>query len=246
MHSVRKRILEILKECDGATVAELAARLKMAPVSVRHHLDILQGDNLICVAKVARKGNVGRPKQVYGLTPEADSHFPNNFATLSSGLVRQLKDVLPPDQVKHAFRTMATEMADEMLSELPEPTAQSAEEHLDSVVSFLNERGYLAQWEPTDESDDDAQGGFLLHKHNCPYIGVSGEHPELCMMDQVLVDELVGCPCKRTRSMVEEGHCCTYFIPLDETVLEKISQANCADKKLQRSCNETEQINAPA
>ena len=71
MHAVRKHILEILKERNGATVAELADCLEMAPVSVRHHLDILQGDNLICVERLERKGNVGRPQQVYALTADA-------------------------------------------------------------------------------------------------------------------------------------------------------------------------------
>ena len=54
MHSVRQSILEILKESGTATVADLAERLEMAPVSVRHHLDILQGDNLIRVGRVER------------------------------------------------------------------------------------------------------------------------------------------------------------------------------------------------
>ncbi len=61
VHAVRKHILEILKETGGATVAELADRLEMAPVSVRHHLDILQGDGLICIGRVERTGSVGRP-----------------------------------------------------------------------------------------------------------------------------------------------------------------------------------------
>ena len=86
MHAVRKQILQILKETEGSTVAELAARLGMAPVSVRHHLDILQGDNLICIARVQRKGCVGRPQQVYVLTPEAGHYFPNNFAALAGNL----------------------------------------------------------------------------------------------------------------------------------------------------------------
>jgi len=99
VHTVRKSILEILKEQrDGATVAELAERLAMAPVSVRHHLDILQGDNLICVQRLERKGNVGRPQQIYTLTAEANCYFPNNFAGLADKLVTQIKQILPPDQ----------------------------------------------------------------------------------------------------------------------------------------------------
>ena len=54
VHLVRKHILDILKERSGATVAELAGCLEMAPVSVRHHLDILQGDNLIRIDRLAR------------------------------------------------------------------------------------------------------------------------------------------------------------------------------------------------
>src|SRR5687768_16664802 len=106
MHAVRNHILQIQKERDGATVAELAEGLEMAPVSVRHHLDILQGDALIYVERLERKGNVGRPQQVYALTPSADEHFPDNFAALAGSLVRQLKQTLPPEQVEIAFRAI--------------------------------------------------------------------------------------------------------------------------------------------
>jgi predicted ArsR family transcriptional regulator len=207
VHSVRKHILQILKENEGATVAELADQLGMAPVSVRHHLDILQGDNLICIDRVVRKGSVGRPQQLYVLTDEAVGYFPNNFAALAGNLARQLKQVLPPDQVQCAFRAMAHEIA----SELSNPLASNEpiEERLTQVTEFLNQRGYLAHWEAISERPDD---GYLLHKCNCPYAGVSTEHRELCLMDQTLVEELVGEPCRRTQAMVENAHCCTYHI----------------------------------
>ena len=119
MHAVRKHILEILKETGGATVAELAERLDMAPVSVRHHLDILQGDNLIRVGRVERTGSVGRPQQIYQLTDDAAELFPKNFALLAAGMVRQLKQLLPPEQVDAVFHALADEMAEEVnLTEL--------------------------------------------------------------------------------------------------------------------------------
>ena len=55
MQTVRKRILELLKEWGEASVSELAEALGIAPVSVRHHLDILQGQGLITVARVRRR-----------------------------------------------------------------------------------------------------------------------------------------------------------------------------------------------
>jgi predicted ArsR family transcriptional regulator len=178
----------------------------MAPVSVRHHLDILQGDNLISVDRLERKGNVGRPQQVYALTDDANEHFPDNFAALAAGLVRQLKRVLPPEQVEAAFKALAQDFAGKVqpaLADLP------IEERLERVTRFLNERGYLARWEANESAED---GSFLLHKCNCPYAGVSDEHSELCLMDQALINELMGEPCQRIQSMAKDARCCTYRV----------------------------------
>ena len=209
MHAVRKRILEILKETGGATVAELAEQLEMAPVSVRHHLDILQGDNLICVDRLERKGNVGRPQQVYALTDDANEYFPDNFAGLAGHLVRQMKQVLPEEEVQAAFRSMAHTIAQEVDVDLDE---LAPEERLDCVTEFLNARGYLARWEHWEEA---GQEGYKLHKHNCPYAGVSDEHSELCAMDKALVDILLGQPSERTQTMAGNERCCTYLVRLD-------------------------------
>jgi predicted ArsR family transcriptional regulator len=207
VHAVRKHILAILKETGGATVADLAEKLEMAPVSVRHHLDILQGDNLIHVARVERNGSVGRPQQIYVLTAEAGELFPNNFAALAAGVVRQMKQMLPPEQVRVVFAALAHEMvADADLTDFAE---LGVEERLDRVASFLNERGYLARWEVNPDAE---QGGYLLHKHNCPYAGVSGDNEELCLMDQLLVNELVGQSCCRVNSVARNGRSCTYQI----------------------------------
>lgn len=207
MHAVRKHILEILKELGGATVAELAERLDMAPVSVRHHLDILQGDNLIKIGRIERTGSVGRPQQIYQLTDEAAELFPKNFALLAAGMVRQLKQLLPPDQVEAVFASLAAEMAAEANLDVLE--ALPLTERLDQVVAFLTARGYLARWEPCTKGGD---VHFVLYKHNCPYAGLSGEHRELCQMDQLLIDRLVGVHCDRTASVANRDRCCTYQV----------------------------------
>jgi predicted ArsR family transcriptional regulator len=224
VQAVRQSILEILKEKGDATVSELADALEMAPVSVRYHLDVLQGDNLIEVNRVRRKGSVGRPQQVYALTKESAEHFPNNFASLTTSLLRQLKENLPPDGVQASLRAVAREIA----GEFPQKSwdSLSQEERLEHIVDFLTERGYLARLEK--ETGQTAGNGrhpsrrvdsYLLRTYNCPYAGVSGEHRELCAMDQVLINELVGQSCHRVSSMAEHDHCCTFRIEvkLDES-----------------------------
>lgn len=210
MHAVRKHILEILKERQNATVSELAEALEMAPVSVRHHLDLLQADNLIAVDRYERKGNVGRPQQVYALTGEADGYFPNNFAILARNLVRQVKNVLPQEQIDTLFKSLAVDLAAEFGADGPIDPEQCTREHVRRVAEFLNARGYLASYEEAETGV--GSDVLLLHKHNCPYAGVSGEHSELCLMDQKLVDTLMGSSCERVAHMVNEGHCCTYRI----------------------------------
>lgn len=210
MHNVRRLILQILKERNGATVADLAEVLDMAPVSVRHHLDILQADALIRVERLERKGAVGRPQQIYALTEEADAFFPNNFAALAGNLVRQVKHVLPQEQVEALFRSMASELAGEF--ERAEGAEADPEEKVRQVAEFLNERGYLASYEAV----PGGQGVFLIHKHNCPYAGVSNDHHELCLMDQALVDTLFDRSCQRIAHMGSDGHCCTYRVQLNE------------------------------
>lgn len=212
MQTIRRRILEILKRRKSATVGDLARHLDMAPVSVRYHLDILQGDNLIQVSKVHREGSVGRPKQLYSLTSEADDYFPDNFAPLTAGLVAQLKKALAPDQVEAAFCALAREMAQEFFEE--EQDDACVESRLVRVSEFLNERGYLARWEKEMSIEDETEAAsYLLHTFNCPYAGVSSEHRELCHMDLELMKELVGQNCCRVDSLAEEGRCCTYRIP---------------------------------
>ncbi len=229
MHAVRKRILELLKANGAATVADLAEQLEMAPVSVRHHLDILQADSLIRVDRLDRRGSVGRPQQVYALTEEAGAYFPNNYAALAAGLVRQIKQLLPPEEVECAFEALARDLA---LS-LESVEDESVEARLDRITAFLNARGYLASWEPAGPTPAD---GYLLHKHNCPYTGISAEHGELCHMDQTLVNTLMGAPCRRTRSMTADDHCCTYVVAAEITAEEGASKP-CACSAAGRSAN---------
>lgn len=201
MQTVRNQILEILKQRGQATVGELAEDLGMAPVSVRYHLDILQGDRLIASAKLRREGTVGRPKQVYSLTEEADEHFPDNFVPLTVGIVRQMKQLLPSEKVEEAFAALAEEMAQPLVQE--SPAEEALEERMKRVVSFLNERGYLARWDPEKRR---------LHTHHCPYAGVAAEHRELCCMDLALMESLTGQPCERVRAIADDEQCCSYQI----------------------------------
>ena len=168
MQSVRRRITEILKENGSATVAELADELGMAQVSVRHHLDILVGEDLVELTGVRRRDGAGRPSQVYALTPNALALFPQRNAQLANSVLTELKAVLPE---RRGGCSCCCGSPSAQLREAPRPVnEQTVEERLDQVTDFLTQKGYSARWESCD-------GYFELHACNCPYSGVAEQHP---------------------------------------------------------------------
>lgn len=202
MQPIRRRIIEIIKENGAATVAELASQLDIAQVSVRHHLDILIGEDLVQAEGVRRHDGAGRPSQVYRLTPQAAQLFPQRHDAIAEGLLEQVKAALPAEQVRTFFLRMAHQTANEAPTALPE---QTLAERLDEVVAFLTEKGYNARWETKD-------GRYELLTCNCPYAGMADRHHELCLMDQELMTALLpGATRYRTRALHGATHC-TYII----------------------------------
>lgn len=214
MQSVRRRITEILKENGSATVAELADELQMAQVSVRHHLDILVGEDLVELTGVRRRDGAGRPSQVYALTPNAHALFPQRNAQLAASVLTELKAVLPHDEVAQLLLRVAERTA----AEAPQPRDdQSLEERLDQVTHFLTQKGYSARWEACD-------GYYELHACNCPYSGVAEQHPELCLMDHAMITRLlpdaVRSDCIRLSSHALDGASrCSYVLRPDDSPL---------------------------
>ena len=202
MQPVRRRITEILKENGSATVAQLADLLGMAQVSVRHHLDILVGEDLVELAGVQRHTGAGRPSQMYVLTANAAKLFPQRHEALANGILAELKASLPGP----AVRDILERVAQRTLREAPEPAPQQTlEERLDEVTEFLAERGYDARWEMQD-------GRYEIHACNCPFAGVSNQHLELCTMDQAMMSELLPGAVREHTSIARGATRCTYVL----------------------------------
>jgi predicted ArsR family transcriptional regulator len=174
--------LEILKEERQATVEDLAERLELTPMTIRHHLNVLQAQNLVVAAKVRRSQKVGRPRLVYTLTDAADSLFPHNYAQLARYLVSEVKETVGPDGTQAIFRRVADRVA---ALAPPALEGQSFEDRLRQVVDFLDTQGFVTRWDRTDD-------GYVLTNINCPYRHVSREHGELCIMDTELISQLLG------------------------------------------------------
>jgi predicted ArsR family transcriptional regulator len=164
----------------------MAKQLGLTPMTVRHHLSVLQSQDLVAVTKLRHKQSAGRPCQVYTLTEEGSDLFPTNYHGLADYFLDEVKELVGKDQVRHIFGRIGEKMAAEALHTRSLPLA----ERVTKVADFLTTKGYISHWE---EGED----GYVLRQFNCPYRRVAHNHAEVCQMDMALISTLLGVELKR-------------------------------------------------
>lgn len=202
MQATRQRILELLRDAQIMTVEDLADKLELTPVTVRHHLDILKDEGLVEVPNVRRRDAPGRPQYTYQLTQSALAHFPRNYQALSNLMLAEIRESMPPEQLDRMLGNVAARMAAE--AAIPGPHAPP-EQRMQSAVDYLNTRGYVAEW------SREPNGAYILRTHNCPYHEVSHANSDLCSLDLHLVSQLLGGSAVRRDQLSDGGHCCSYI-----------------------------------
>ncbi|MCL4247687.1 MAG: hypothetical protein KJ065_06030 [Anaerolineae bacterium] len=208
MQQTRQFILDILREHGEATVDEIVDKLQerrgklITPVTVRHHINLLQAEELVTSPELRRRTSPGRPQHVYALTDKARDHFPQNYERLVAGLVRQIERTLPRETVNVIFEGIADQMAEDV----PPIESATLDERIAATVQYLNEHGYSAEWEACDE-------GFILRTRNCPYHQVAEATEALCIMDMRLVSSLLGVVPRRISHAANGDRDCAYLIP---------------------------------
>ncbi len=214
MQETRRTILDILRRHGQATVDDIVAELQkrrgnITAVTVRHHLKLLQADDLITSPELRRRSSPGRPQYIYALTEKARDTFPSNYHQLAAGLLDQIQKALPPEGVNVILEGVADQMAND--ANIPEGDLA---ERLDVAVDYLTDRGYEAYWEETDE-------GYVLYTSNCPYhhIKLDEGSASLCDLDLRLVASLLGAVPRRLSHVPQGGETCSYLIP------EKVTDA---------------------
>jgi predicted ArsR family transcriptional regulator len=206
MQSTRQEILEILKEERQATVEDLAQRLELTPMTIRHHLNVLQAQNLVVASKVHRSKKVGRPRLVYTLTEAADDLFPQSYGQLARHLVSEVKETMGEDEAEAILRRVAERVA----SEGPPPVeGQQFEQRLDQVIDFMQDQGFISRWEKADD-------GYVITNINCPYRHVSQEHDQVCIMDTEILNKLLGVEPQRLSSMRTGDAACAFLLVPEE------------------------------
>ena len=168
--TARQKVLTYLNKSHTASVREVARALKMSPANVRHHLRVLVSDGRLEISSIREREGRGRPEKVYSIPQAA---LGDNLSVLSDALWME------------AGSSVRVEALAKRLAGESDFKSQAVAKRLNLVVENLNQMKYHARWEAG------SQGPRIIFGH-CPYAAIIERHPELCRMDEALLEELMG------------------------------------------------------
>lgn len=213
MQETRKNILEYLRHHGSASVHELAEHLALSVGTVRHHLNVLERDDLVENQEI--RHGVGRPKLVYTLSPAGLEAFPKKYDWLSNALLDELKSRLDPSMVSSVLRGIAQRVLDKYQLNLEGTTIQ---ERAEVLVQIMSKEGFDTQLEQTED------GHIRIIQNSCPYRSVVQEHNEVCQLDAEMIHQVLQQPIQRKCCKLQGDHSCVFeAIPLStkSSLIEK-------------------------
>lgn len=198
MKSTREKILETLLENPRSTIADLAKVVSINSISVRHHLTSLLAEGL--VQDEEERHGVGRPRMVYSLSQKGLERFPNHYFELTSRLLDQMKESLPPAVINKFF----TDIAENMIKDFDKSTENfSTEEKLNYIKELLQKQGFSVSWKK-----ENAQ--YMIYETGCPYFHISQTHPEVCSVGHTLISKVMDIPVSKVSCVLNGDSICAY------------------------------------
>ena len=190
MTTARQKVLTYFSKSRTASTREIARALKMSAATVRHHLRVLAADGRLELTALRGRDGRGRPEKIYSLPKAA---LGDNLSALSEALLAEAGPRLP-------MESLAQRLAGESNF-----ASQPLAKRLNLTVEKFNQMNYHARWEAGSE------GPRFVFGH-CPYAALLEKHPELCRMDQALLQNLMGQPARQIFRTGKDGSSVCVFV----------------------------------
>jgi DeoR family suf operon transcriptional repressor len=198
MTTARQKVLSYFDKARTASVREIARALKMSPATVRHHLRILTFDGRLEMVSARGRDQRGRPEKVYSLPQAA---LGDNLSALSDALLTEAgsKPARNEDEVSWM------EALAKHLTRGANIAGQPLAKRLSLIVEKMDQMNYHAHWEA-------GSGGPRILFGHCPYAAIIEKHPELCRMDEAMLNEWMGLPVTQISKTGKEGSSVCVFV----------------------------------
>ena len=175
------RILFLLKTRGPQSAGALAASLGITPEAARQQLLRLDEEGL--VASEAEAKGVGRPSQIYRLTPMAQKRFPDTHAELTAQLIGEIRDVLGEAALTKLLRARESSTRRRYATLLA--NERSVADRVKRLADIRNREGYMATWER--HGDD-----YLLIENHCPICAAASTCLGFCESEMEIFQDVLG------------------------------------------------------
>lgn len=193
-----------LKMHGQLSAAALGERLGTSGEAARQQLVRLADEGLVEPQSVA--SGVGRPTQLWSLTPAAQARFPDTHAALTVQLLDIVRSHLGEEALDAIISVRETE------TRVAYQTATASAETLRDKVAALAElrsaEGYMAGF--TEQPD----GSLLLVENHCPICAAATACQNFCRAEVDVFRSVLGpdVSIERVDHIVSGGRRCTYTI----------------------------------
>jgi predicted ArsR family transcriptional regulator len=200
----RRAIVKLLKTEGPVGSAQLAERLGLTAMAVRHHLYALQSEGL--VTHEERPVPVGRPAKFWRLTSEADRLFPEAYAELSVALIDAMKDTFGDEGLNRVLVSRCARQRTDYAKRIR--SADSLEKKLKELARVRTEEGYMA------EVRREEGGSYLLVENHCPICAAANACQGFCSTELDLFRSVLGpgVGVERVEHIVSGDRRCAYRV----------------------------------
>ena len=172
--------LEILKQLyrGPLSVEEMAQKLGLQPITIRHHLRSLEEAGFI-EAYEERGGSVGRPKIHYKMVkqPPLVSFPKRRYLMLSSFLINTLQFMLGANKAKKILRKTGLDMGENTARRLE--TEHEIREWSPKTYEQFFVKGHLEEVGAEPEIVEVSDKKIVYRLHNCLFSELSAKMPEI-------------------------------------------------------------------
>jgi len=179
--STRGRIILLLRR-ESRTVNELAHALALTDNAVRAQLTALERDGL--VRQSGSRPGRRKPNVTYDLTPKAEQLFPRVYGVLLHHLLDVLKEGISSKMLEDVVRTVGHRLAQNYR---PAVQAGQPQERVDQAIAVLRELGGFCEQHEGNEK-------VLLQCFECPMAEAVAGHPEVCLLVETFLTDVLGVP----------------------------------------------------
>lgn len=201
------QILEHLQRNPSATIKDFEILLGVTTTAVRQHLNALQASGYL--DRREERSGVGRPHYIYVATDAARELFACRCDVLALTMLQEMYEVVGAEQMGTLLLRVGVRLADQYTESVK---ATGLQHRVEEMAGALGRQGVLTDVSVGESNTAGESNTIALKMYNCPYHDLAIEHREICEMDQLMLQQVLGAEVSLDDCIMDGHASCSFEI----------------------------------